>query len=146
MIASQRNRGYLVLQSIATTATMLRLSTIGLCRYVARKVMVTLLWGPLVVVWSFFNMSWLCFYQTRSAWSVDQGSNINQSPAYNFTPTVTKFCVMWEGLSLPRDTKFGSCRCKLVDSRAFTRWSLIHGLHWSVLIKVGPGIIQCWPI
>ena len=41
--------------------------------------------------------SWLCFYQTRSAWSRDQGSNKNHSPAYNFTPTVTKFCVMWEG-------------------------------------------------
>ena len=38
------------------------------------------------------------FYQTRSAWSVDQGSNENHSPAYNFAPTVTKFCVMWEGL------------------------------------------------
>ena len=30
---------------------------------------------------------------------MDQGSNKNHSPAYNFTPTVTKFCVMWEGLS-----------------------------------------------
>ena len=59
------------------------------------------------------------FYQTRSAWSVDQGSNKNHSPAYNFAPTVTKFCVMWEGLSLPHDTKFGNCRCKVVDSRAF---------------------------
>ena len=29
---------------------------------------------------------------------MDQGSNKNHSPAYNFTPTVTKFCVMWEGL------------------------------------------------
>ena len=81
----------------------------------------------------------LCFYQTRSAWSVDQGSNKNHSPAYNFTPTVTKFCVMWEGLSLPHDTKFGNCRCKIVDSRSFYSWSLIHGLRWSGLIKVGPG-------
>ena len=79
------------------------------------------------------------FYQTRSAWSVDQGSNKNHSPAYNFTPTVTKFCVMWEGLSLPHDTKFGNCRCKIVDSRSVHSWSLIHGLRWSGLIKVGPG-------
>ena len=79
------------------------------------------------------------FYQTRSAWSVDQGSNKNHSPAYNFAPTVTKFCVMWEGLSLPHDTKFGNCRCKIVDSRSFPSWSLIHGLRWSGLIKVGPG-------
>ena len=79
------------------------------------------------------------FYQTRSAWSVDQGSNKNHSPAYNFTPTVTKFCVMWEGLSLPHDTEFGNCRCKIVDSRSFPSWSLIHGLRWSGLIKVGPG-------
>ena len=79
------------------------------------------------------------FYQTRSAWSVDQGSNKNHSPAYNFAPTVTKFCVMWEGLSLPHDTKFVNCRCKIVDSRSFPSWSLIHGLRWSGLIKVGPG-------
>ena len=70
---------------------------------------------------------------------MDQGSNKNHSPAYNFTPTVTKFCVMWEGLSLPHDTKFGNCRCKIVDSRLFHSWSLIHGLRWSGLIKVGPG-------
>ena len=85
--------------------------------------------------------TWLCFYQTRSAWSVDQGSNKNHSPAYNFAPTVTKFCVMWEGLSLPHDTKFGNCRCTIVDSRAFLSWSLIHGLRWSGLIKAEPGTV-----
>ena len=73
---------------------------------------------------------------------MDQGSNKNHSPAYNFTPTVTNFCVMWEGLSLPHDTKFGNCRCKIVDSRSFHSWSLIHGLRWSGLIKVGPGDIM----
>ena len=31
----------------------------------------------------------LCFYQTRSSWSVNQASNKNHSPAYNFAPTVT---------------------------------------------------------
>ena len=46
---------------------------------------------------------------------------------------------MWEGLSLPHDTKFGNCRCKIVDSRAFPSWSLIHGLRWSGLIKAEPG-------
>ena len=71
---------------------------------------------------------------------MDQGSNKNHSPAYNFAPTVTKFCVMWEGLSLPHDTKFGNCRCKIVDSRAFPSWSLIHGLRWSGLIKAEPGV------
>ena len=84
------------------------------------------------------SYTWSHFYQTRSAWSVDQGSNKNHSPAYNFAPTVTKFCVMWEGLSLPHDTKFGNCRCKIVDSRAFPSWSLIHGLRWSGLIKAEP--------
>ena len=91
---------------------------------------------------------WPHFYQTRSAWSVDQGSNKNHSPAYNFAPTVTKFRGMWEGLSLPHDTKFGNCRCEIVDSRSFSSWSLIHGLRWSGLIKVGPGERQrgCkWP-
>ena len=88
-------------------------------------------------------LSWPHFYQTRSAWSVDQGSNKNHSPAYNFAPTVTKFCVMWEGLSLPHDTKFGNCRCRIVDSRAFPSWSLIHGLRWSGLIKAEPGTLSC---
>ena len=54
-------------------------------------------------------------------------------------PTVTKFCVMWEGLSLPHDTKFGNCRCKIVDSRVFPIWSLIPGSSWSGLIKAEPG-------
>ena len=71
---------------------------------------------------------------------MDQGSNKNHSPAYNFAPTVTKFCVMWEGQALPHDTKFGNCRCKIVDSRAFPSWSLIHGLRWSGLIKAEPGL------
>ena len=81
----------------------------------------------------------LCFYQSRSAWSVDQGPNKNHSPSYNFAPTVTQFCVMWEGLSILHDTKFGNCRCTIVDSRAFPSWSLIHGLCWSGLIKAEPG-------
>ena len=79
------------------------------------------------------------FYQTRSAWSKDQGSNENNSPVHNFAPTVTKCCVMWEGQALPQDTKFGNCRDKIVDSRAFLSWSLILGSSWSGLIKVGPG-------
>ena len=79
------------------------------------------------------------FYQTRSAWSMDQGSNENHSPVNNFVPTVTKFCVLWEGQALPQDTKFGNCRDKIVDSRAFISWSLIHGSSWSGLIKLGPG-------
>ena len=53
--------------------------------------------------------TWLCFYQTRSAWSMDQGWNKNHSPINNFTNTVTKFCVMWEGQALPHDTKFCNC-------------------------------------
>ena len=43
-----------------------------------------------------------------------------------------------EGQALPHDTKFGNCRDKIVDSRAFLSWSLIHGSSWSGLIKVGP--------
>ena len=86
------------------------------------------------------TIAWPHFYQTRSAWSVDQGSNKNHSPAYNFAPIVTKFCVMWEGQALPHDTKFGNCRCKIVDSRAFPSWSLIQGLRWSGLIKAEPGV------
>ena len=39
------------------------------------------------------------FYQTRSAWSMDQGSTKKRSAVHNFIPTATKFCVMWEGLS-----------------------------------------------
>ena len=62
---------------------------------------------------------------------MDRGSNKNHSPVNSFAPRVTKFCVMWEGLSLPHDTEFGNCRGKIVDSRAFPIWSLIHGLSWS---------------
>ena len=36
----------------------------------------------------------LCFYQTRSAWSMDQGSNKKHSAVHNFAPTVTNFCVL----------------------------------------------------
>ena len=93
-----------------------------------------------VFLYSF--VTWLCFYQTRSAWSRDQGSNKNHSPAYNFAPTVTKFCVMWEGLSLLHDTKFSNCRCKIVDSSVFPIWSLIHGSSWSGLIKAEPDVIM----
>ena len=79
------------------------------------------------------------FYQTRSASSMDQGSTKKRSAVHNFVPTVTKFCVMWEGLSLPPDTKFGNCRDEIVDRRVIFIWSLIHGSSWSGLIKVGPG-------
>ena len=84
------------------------------------------------------GLHWPHFYQTRSAWSMDHGSNENHSPFNNFIPTVTKFCVLWEGQALPQDTKFGNGRNKIVDSRAFISWSLIHGSSWSGLIKLGP--------
>ena len=61
--------------------------------------------------------AWPHFYQTRSAWSMDQGSIRNRSAFHNFVPTVTKFCAMWEGLSLPHGTKFGNCRGEIVDRR-----------------------------
>ena len=83
--------------------------------------------------------AWPHFYQTRSAWSMDQGSTKKRSAVHNFVPTVTKFCVMWEGLSLPHETKFGNCRGETVDRRVIFIWSLIHGSSWSGLIKVGPG-------
>ena len=79
------------------------------------------------------------FYQTRSAWSMDQGSIRKHSAVHNFAPTVTKFCVMWEGLSLPHDTKFGYCGGEIVDRRVIFSWAMIHGSSWSILIKVGPG-------
>ena len=47
---------------------------------------------------------------------------------------------MWEGQALPHHTKFGNYRYKIVDSRAFLSWSLIHGLRWSGLIKAEPGV------
>ena len=71
---------------------------------------------------------WPQFYQTRKC-----------SAVHNFAPTVTKFCVMGEGLSLPHDTKFGNCRDEIADRRVIFIWSLIHGSSWSGLIKVGPG-------
>ena len=32
---------------------------------------------------------------------MDQGSTENHSPVNNIAPTVTKFCVMWEGQDKP---------------------------------------------
>ena len=78
---------------------------------------------------------------------MDRGSIRNHSAFHNFVPTVTKFCVMREGLSLPHDTKFGNCRGEIVDRRVIFIWSLIHGSSWSGLIKVGPGLMQfCWNV
>ena len=82
----------------------------------------------------------LCFYQTRSAWSMDQGSNRKHSAVHNFAPTVTKFCVMWEGQALPHDTKFSNCRCEIVGMRVIFIWSLIPGSSWSGLIKAEPDL------
>ena len=82
----------------------------------------------------------LCFYQTRSAWSMDQGSNRKHSAVHNFAPTVTKFCVMWEGQALPHDTKFSNCRCEIVGRRVIFIWSLIPGSSWSGLIKAELGL------
>ena len=42
-----------------------------------------------------------------------QESNGKSSAFYKFTPTVVKFCVMWEGQALPHDTKFHNCSLKL---------------------------------
>ena len=70
---------------------------------------------------------------------MDQGSTMKRSAVRNFAPTVTKFCVMWEGQALPHDTKFGNSRCEIVGRRVIFIWSLIHGSSWSGLIKVGPG-------
>ena len=85
-------------------------------------------------VWMF----WPHFYQTKSAWSVDQGSSRKCSAVHNFAPTVTKFCFVWEGWSLPHDTKFGKCRDEIADTRVIFIWSLIHRSSWSGLLTVGP--------
>ena len=69
----------------------------------------------------------------RNPWIKDQLWNYE-----NFAPTVTKFCVMWEGQALPHDTKFGNSRCEIVGRRVIFIWSLIHGSSRSGLIKVRP--------
>ena len=78
---------------------------------------------------------------------MDQGSTMKRSAVHNFAPTVTKFCVMWEGQALPHDTKFGNSRCEIVGRRVIFIWSLIHGLRWSGLIKAEPGyVLLCQPV
>ena len=77
---------------------------------------------------------------------MDQGSTMKRSAVHNFTPTVTKFCVMWEGQALPHDTKFGNSRCEIVGRRVIFIWSLIHGLRWSGLIKAEPGCYEYYPM
>ena len=73
---------------------------------------------------------------------MDQGSTRKRSAVHNFAPTVTKFCVMWEGQTLPHDTKFGNSRCEIVGRRVIFIRSLIHGLSWSGLIKAEPGCLS----
>ena len=73
---------------------------------------------------------------------MDQGSTRKRSAVHNFAPTVTKFCVMWEGQALPHDTKFGNSRCEIVGRRVIFIWSLIHGSSWSGLIKVVPVLLK----
>ena len=79
---------------------------------------------------------------------MDQGSTRKRSAVHNFAPTVTKFCVMWEGQALPHDTNFGNSRCEIVGRRVIFIWSLIHGSSWSGLIKVGPGrcLVVAWRV
>ena len=77
---------------------------------------------------------------------MDQGSTMKRSAVHNFAPTVTKFCVMWEGQALPHDTKFGNSRCEIVGRRVIFIWSLIHGLRWSGLIKAEPCPVRCQSI
>ena len=72
---------------------------------------------------------------------MDQGSTRKHSAVHNFARAVTKFCVMWEGLSLPHDTKFRNTRGEIVDRRMIFIWSLIHGSSWSRLIKAEPVLI-----
>ena len=74
-------------------------------------------WGTHCTV--LVKQPWPHFYQTRSAWSMDQGSTKKRSAVHN-------------------DTKFGNCRGEIVDRRVIFIWSLIHGSSWSGLIKVGP--------
>ena len=70
---------------------------------------------------------------------MDQGSTKKRSAGHKLVPTVTKFCVMWEGLSLPHDTKFGNCRgCNLGCSfAAFCRWHSQLGKNSCMVIKSG---------
>ena len=42
---------------------------------------------------------------------------MKRSAVHNFAPTVTKFCVMWEGQALPHDTKFGNSRGEIIGRR-----------------------------
>ena len=119
-------------------------------------IIMALKWHSYCKIWAMYSsitvesvwwllMAWcvldtrLCFYQTRSAWSMDQGSNRKHSAFHNFAPTVTKFCVMWEGQALPHNTKFSNCRCEIVGRRVIFISSLIPGSSWSGLIKAEPG-------
>ena len=70
------------------------------------------------------NQLKLWLYETRSAWSLDQGSIRISSAGYTFVPTITK-------KALPHDTQFCNCRGKIVDNRRVFVWSLIHQSSWS---------------
>ena len=71
---------------------------------------------------------------------MDQGSTRKRSAVHNFAPTVTRFCVMWEGQALPHDTKFGNSRCEIVGRRVIFIRSLIHGLSCEPFYP----LYECW--
>ena len=54
---------------------------------------------------------------------MDQGSTKKRSAVNNFATKLIKFCVLWEGLSLPHDTKFDNFRGKIGDWRVIFIWS-----------------------
>ena len=98
-------------------------------------------------LWDIMTYGCPNFWQSGSAfikpdqldpWIKDQLGNALLSTI--LPPTVTKFCVVWEGLSLPQDTKFGNCRGEIVHRRMISIWSLIHGSGWSGLIKADPSL------
>ena len=95
---------------------------------------------PPVLQWNHIHspvlkfLFWLCFYQTISAWSVDQGSANGSSTLYHFAPTDTKFYDLQEGQVLSYNTKFNKCMHEIADRKVIFTWSLIHGSSWSSFI------------
>ena len=90
---------------------------------------------------NFPKQSLTCFHQTRIHSPMVWWLTENPTTIYNFAPTLTKFYVTWEGLSIPHVIKFCNCRCKIVDSKAFPRSPLIHRSSYANFIQMRPGFL-----
>ena len=84
--------------------------------------------------WNFYPNSRIFIQGNTFEKGVCKMASISSRPQW-----VKNLCDMQEGQAFPHDTKFCTCRAKILVRKAIVSWSLIDGWKWSSLIKTGPG-------